>query len=152
MIEKIIHNDKILGIILRNEFNRNGVSFFTPDYFSQQLAFMKHPKGKLIEPHVHNFVKREIFLTKEVLFIKKGSLRADFYTENREYLESRILYAGDAILLASGGHGFEVLENTEMIEVKQGPFAGEMDKTRFEGVKNGAIKIKRDENEIIYTG
>lgn len=152
MIEKIICNNKLLGIILRNDFNQNGVSFFTPDDFSQQLAFMKHPKGKLIEPHVHNLVKREIFFTKEVLFIKKGSLRVDFYTEKQEYLESRILYTGDTLLLASGGHGFEVLENIEMIEVKQGPFAGNSDKTRFEGIKYNELIIKRNENEVVYTG
>ena len=69
--------------------------------------------------------------TQEVLFIKKGKLKVDFYNEHQNYLESRILEAGDVILLASGGHGFEVLEEIEMIEVKQGPFTGENDKTRF---------------------
>ena len=66
-----------------------------------------------------------------MLLIKKGSLRVDFYDGSRNYLESRILAAGDVILLAAGGHGFEVLEEVEMIEVKQGPYAGDNDKTRF---------------------
>ncbi len=95
---------------------------------------MQHPAGKIIEPHVHNPVQREVFYTQEVLFLKRGRLRVDFYDEDRTYLESRILEAGDTILLASGGHGFEALEEIEMIEVKQGPYAGDLDKTRFGGI------------------
>jgi mannose-6-phosphate isomerase-like protein (cupin superfamily) len=99
------------------------------------------PKGKTIEPHVHNPVSREVHYTQEVLFIRKGRLRVDFYDEARNYLESRELGAGDVILLAGGGHGFEVLEEIEMIEVKQGPYAGDADKTRFPGVSASQIKL-----------
>jgi hypothetical protein len=63
--------------------------------------------------------------TQEVLFIKRGKLRVDFYSDRQEYLDSRILESGDVILLITGGHGFEVLEEIEMIEVKQGPYVGE---------------------------
>ena len=92
---------------------------------------MKHPSGKIIEPHIHNSVTREVHFTKEVLFIRKGKLKADFYDDEKNYLESRVLNAGDVILLSTGGHGFEVLEEVEMFEVKQGPYAGDKDKTRF---------------------
>jgi mannose-6-phosphate isomerase-like protein (cupin superfamily) len=92
---------------------------------------MNHPKGKIIEPHVHNIVPRQVHYTQEVLFIKRGKLRVDFYSREKEYLKSRILTKGDTILLATGGHGFEIIEDIEMIEVKQGPYAGESDKTRF---------------------
>ena len=139
MLKEIKHNDKLLGIVVSNSYEKNGISFFTPDDLSQQLAYMQHPKGKLIEPHVHNIIKREVHYTQEVLFIKKGKLRVDFYNDAQEYLESYILTSGDVILLASGGHGFEVLEDLEMFEVKQGPYAGEGDKTRFCG---GQHKIK----------
>jgi mannose-6-phosphate isomerase-like protein (cupin superfamily) len=131
MIEKIENNNEIMAIIVRNDFNRPGVHFFTPDDFSQQLGFMKHPKGKNIDPHIHNPVTREVHYTKEVLFIRKGKLKVDFYDDEKNYLESRILLEGDVILLSTGGHGFQVLEDVEMIEVKQGPYAGELDKTRF---------------------
>ena len=133
MIEQITHNKQLLSIIVRDSYCKEGISFFTPDEFSQQLAFMQHPEGKIIQPHVHNPVPREVHYTQEVLFIKKGKLRVDFYSEKQEYLESRILEKGDVILLIEGGHGFEVLEALEMFEVKQGPYMGEMDKTRFEG-------------------
>jgi len=141
MIEYVKNNDEILAIIVRSLFNKQGVHFFTPDDFSQQLAYMSHPAGKTIEPHVHNVATREVQYTKEVLFIRKGKLRVDFYTEGRKYIESKILRAGDVILLSSGGHGFEVLEEIEMFEVKQGPYAGDKDKTRFKGIDNKEIII-----------
>lgn len=120
-----------MAIIIPNNFNEPGIHFFTPNDLSQQLAYMNHPKGKVIDPHVHNPVPREVHYTQEVLFIKKGKLRVDFFDNEQNYLESRILGSGDVILLATGGHGFEILEELEMIEVKQGPYAGDQDKTRF---------------------
>jgi len=142
MIEEIKHNNEILAIIISHNFSKDGISFFTPDDFSQQLAYMKHPKGKLIPPHVHNVVKREVHYTKEVLLIRKGKLRVDFYDDCKKYLESRILSEGDVILLSSGGHGFKALEDMEMFEVKQGPYKGEMDKTRFIGINDSEIILK----------
>ncbi|MEI2579055.1 hypothetical protein V5G28_009725 [Scytonema sp. PRP1] len=102
---------------------------------------MSHPKGKVIQPHTHNPVYREVMYTQEVLFLKKGKLRVDFYDNEQQYLESRILESGDVILLSSGGHGFEVLEEIEMIEVKQGPYVKEQDKTRFIGIASEQAKI-----------
>lgn len=131
MVEEIKYDGNSYAIIVRNSFNKPGISFFTSGEWSQQLAYMNHPSGKIIEPHVHNPVKREVHYTQEVLFIKRGKLRVDFYNDNQEFLESRVLEDGDVILLMTGGHGFEVLEEIEMIEVKQGPYAGDQDKTRF---------------------
>jgi mannose-6-phosphate isomerase-like protein (cupin superfamily) len=131
MIERIMHNDDLLAVIIRHNFSKPGIHFFTPDEFSQQLAYMNHPAGKVIDPHVHNPVNREVRYTQEVLFLRRGRLNVDFYDNDRNYLESKILEAGDVILLASGGHGFEALEEIEMIEVKQGPYTGDKDKTRF---------------------
>jgi mannose-6-phosphate isomerase-like protein (cupin superfamily) len=142
MIQKIIHKDELLAIVIRAGYQNNGIEFFTPDSYSQQLAFMSHPSGKIIAPHLHNPIRREVFLTKEVLFIRKGKLRVDFYSCEKQYLESLILSEGDLILLASGGHGFEALEDLEMYEVKQGPYAGEKDKVRFDAIDKKLLKIK----------
>lgn len=141
MIENITHHNQLLALIVSHRFNEPGIHFFTPNELSQQLAYMCHPVGKVIPPHVHNPVVREVQYTQEVLFIKKGKLRVDFYNNQREYLESRLLEAGDVILLVTGGHGFEVLEKIEMIEVKQGPYVGEQDKTRFIGIRTEQAKI-----------
>lgn len=141
MIETIEHGGKTLAIIVRAEFREPGIHFFTPSSFSQQLAFMNHPAGKAIVPHLHNPVRREVDYTQEVLLVRRGLLRVDFYDDARTYLHSRLLRAGDVILLAAGGHGFQVIEDVEMVEVKQGPFAGEADKTRFEGAGDERIVI-----------
>jgi mannose-6-phosphate isomerase-like protein (cupin superfamily) len=133
------------AMIIRSSFTADGVNFFTPNDFSQQLAYMRHPAGRIIDAHVHNPVPREVHYTLEVLFIRRGRLRVDFYDRERNYLESRELAQGDVILLAEGGHGFEVIEEVEMIEVKQGPYAGDADKTRFDGL--GPILCKRVEKE-----
>lgn len=142
MIEHITYQNKLLSIIIRTQFEKDGIEFFTPDDFSQQLAYMKRPEGYAIPPHVHNAVPREVQFTQEVLFIKSGKVRVDFYDNEQNYLESHILNPGDVILLAHGGHGFVMLEESEIIEVKQGPYAGEKDKTRFDCVKENEIKIK----------
>lgn len=120
--------DEILAVVVKNEFSNEGIEFFTPNDFSQQLAYMKHRKEKIIPAHTHNLLKREVQFTQEVLFIKKGKLKVDLYTKDKNLVESFVLESGDVILLASGGHGFEVIEDVEMIEVKQGPYAGDKDK------------------------
>ena len=132
MIEKIHHGDQLLAIIIPATFDEPGIHFCTENAASQQIAFMRHPAGKEIVPHVHNPVDRHITDTQETLFIRKGTLRVDFYTQEKEHLESRTLNAGDVILLIAGGHGFEALDDLEMVEVKQGPYVGEADKVRFE--------------------
>lgn len=142
MVETIKREEQVLGIIIRNDFKEDGIHFLTPDEYSQQLAYMHHPTGKVIAAHVHNEVHRSIHITQEVLVIKKGKLRVDFYDDDKQYLESRVLCAGDIILLVSGGHGFEVLEEVEMVEIKQGPYAGEGDKVRFEGIRAEEAQIK----------
>ena len=138
----IKHSGKVLAVLIRSNYSASGIEFFTPNDFSQQLGYMNRPQGYVIPPHVHNPVLREVQFTKEVLIIKSGRVRVDFYDDDQNYLESRILEQGDVILLAFGGHGFEMLEPTEMIEVKQGPYAGEADKTRFEPISADQVRLK----------
>jgi len=142
MIENIIHEGCILAVLLHTDYRAEGIQFFTPDDFSQQLGYMNRPGGYMIPPHAHNPVARKVYYTNEVLFIKSGRVRVDFYDNTQNYLESRVIEKGDVLLLASGGHGFEMLEPSEMIEVKQGPYAGEADKTRFTGITADQARIK----------
>jgi mannose-6-phosphate isomerase-like protein (cupin superfamily) len=143
VIEPINFDGRMLALIVRAEFRANGIQFFTPNEFSQQLGYMNRPRGYVIPPHVHNPVAREVQFTKEVLLIRSGRVRVDFYDDEQNYLESRVLHPGDVILLAFGGHGFEMLEASEMIEVKQGPYAGDQDKTRFDAIDPSIVKIKK---------
>jgi hypothetical protein len=141
MIEKISHNSLELAIIIRSQYKKDGIEFFTNDNDSQQLGYMNRPEGYIILPHRHNLVPREVHLTQEVLLIKSGKVRVDFYDNNQEYIQSRILHTGDVILLSDGGHGFKMLEQSEIIEVKQGPYCGEKDKVRFESISEDQVKI-----------
>jgi hypothetical protein len=144
-VEVIERDGETLAFIVYTSFAESGVSFFTPPELSQQLAYMRHPPGRVIEAHVHRPVPRTVNYTQETLFLKRGRLRVDFYDNQQTYLESRILAGGDVIMLVSGGHGFEVLEEIEMLEVKQGPYAEGRDKTRFEGITGDQAVIKDGE-------
>ena len=141
MIKEIKNEEMLLAIIIPHTYHKPGISFLTSNELSQQLAYMEHPAGHEIAAHVHNPVHRSVVYTRETLIIRKGKLRVDFYDDNRNYIESHIISAGDVILLVSGGHGFKVLEDVEMIEVKQGPYAGEGDKTRFSAIEEEKIVI-----------
>ncbi len=142
MIEKIKNKKKLLSIIIRANYKSENIKFFTPKDCSQQLGYMNRPKGYKITPHHHNKIKRKIITTDETLIIKSGKVRIDFYDEKKKYLISKILNKGDVILLVNGGHGFEMLEKTEIIEVKQGPYLDDKDKTRFDPVMKNELKIK----------
>lgn len=141
MIEKIENNGLLLSVIIRREFKKEGIDFFTPNTFSQQLGYMNRPAGYVIAPHVHNEVPRVVDYTQEVLFIKSGLVRVDFYNQDKSYFSSTVLYPGDVILLAHGGHGFCFLEAGEIIEVKQGPYLSEQDKVRFDPVSDTEIQL-----------
>jgi hypothetical protein len=129
-----LHTDSgIIAIIIRYEFEKDGIEFFTPGEFSQQIGYMKHKAGDTIQEHVHVLHHRDVNYTQETLVIKKGKVKVNFFNPDKSFFTSRELKTGDVILLASGGHGFEFLEETEMIEVKQGPYCSDKDKVRFEG-------------------
>lgn len=121
-----------LAIIVRAGFDEPGLTFFTPDDYGQQLGFMHHAAGHVVQAHVHHAVERVVTTTMEALFVRSGRVRVDLFEESRDHVATRILGPGDVILLVSGGHRFEMLEASEMIEVKQGPFAGAADKSRFD--------------------
>lgn len=131
MIEKFFYGNQLLAIIIRSTFTSEGIEFFTPDSFSQQLGYMNRPKGYIVAPHIHNPVERKVTLTQEVLYIRSGVVKVDFYDNDQNYIESRLLHKGDVILLAAGGHGLEMMENAEIIEVKQGPYCCDQDKKIF---------------------
>ena len=143
MIEKILHKKKIFALIVRRKFRKkSGINFFTPKESTQQFGYMKHKKNYLIMPHKHNKRLTKILITTEVIIIFKGILRVDFYNDKKKYLFSKKIYAGDIIMLVNGGHGFKVLKDVEMLEVKQGPYNLSADKTKFNKIDEKKIRIK----------
>ena len=136
MIERIGDGTTEYAIVIRNSHTAEGIQFFTPDDYSQQLAYMNRPKDYVIEPHRHNKVPRNVEYTQEVLFIRKGRVRVNFYDDDNVYVANVELSTGDVVLMVAGGHGIEMLESTEIIEVKQGPFLGDKDKTHLRDTRS----------------
>ncbi len=127
-VETIVHGPEPIALIVKSGYDKPGVNFLTSPNFSQQLAYLQHGAGNKIAPHVHNLIMRQVLYTQEVLFVRQGRMKVDLFDSAKEYICSRILETGDLILLCGGGHSFEMLEDTSMIEVKQGPYAGENDR------------------------
>ncbi len=142
MIEEIKFKKKLYAIIVRNKFSKDGAYFLTKSSLSQQMAHMKYKKGHEIKSHSHERWIRKISTTAEVLFIKKGKLRIDFYSTKGKYFLSKVLSEKDVVLFIYGGHGFEVIKNVSMIEIKQGPFTKDTRKF-FPSVNKKELKIRK---------
>ena len=144
MIEKVLFKKKLLALIVRGKYrNKKGVTFFTPNESTQQFGYMNHKREHIIKPHLHKKRITRILYTTEVILLLKGILRVDFYNYHKKYLFSKILKKKDIIMLVRGGHGFKVLKNVEMLEIKQGPYSLIKDKIKFENIDENKIKIKK---------
>ena len=144
MIEKIVYKKEKLALIVRNKYrNKKGITFFTHKDLTQQFGYIKHKKKHIIKPHVHNKRLTKVYYTTEVIIMLKGILRVDFYTRSQRYLFSKILKSKDIIMLISGGHGFKVLKDVEMLEIKQGPYSLINDKVKFENINDNNIKFRK---------
>lgn len=131
-VEEIKSDDGvIIAIIVRSSFREKGVNFISKPEFSLQLGVSSYDKGKIVKAHMHIEKELNITTTQEVVIIKSGSVRVDLYDVKCEKFNSVLLSEGDTILFADGGHGLEMLDDTEIIEVKQGPYSGIEGDKRF---------------------
>lgn len=134
-------NGATLALIVSSSFESEAINFLTPDSFGMQIAYMNRAKGDIIQAHIHEPVERNLIGTQEVLYIRKGKIRVDFYESDQTYVSSYLLETGDLMLLNVGGHGFEIIDDVEMIEIKQGPYVEGKDKTRFNPKSNKRLFI-----------
>lgn len=142
-ITKVKYKNKVFAIIIKNEnLRKKGITFFTENKMNLQVGFMKHPRGHKILPHKHYPVRRVLKKSSEAIYIIKGELRVDFYTNKEGYLFSKVIKSKSIIILIDGAHGFKVSKNIEMIEVKQGPFIKQIDKKKFPPIDEKKIKYK----------
>lgn len=139
----IKHNGTEIGTIIKADYSGQGITFFSDNNAYLQVGYMNRGNGYVIAPHIHNSVERKIYFTEEILFVKNGKVRVDFYDDNKNYLESYYVYEGDIVVLKRGGHGFKFLENSEIFEVKQGPYLKSGDKVRYEPIEDSKVVIKR---------
>ena len=134
----------MLALIVRASYRRKkGITFFTQNESTQQFGYMKHKRNHIIKPHLHKKRLTKIYYTSEVILILKGILRVDFYNQFKKYLFSKILNPSDIIMLVSGGHGFKILKDVEMLEIKQGPYNLIKDKIKFENIDDSYVKLKK---------
>ncbi len=123
-VERVELQGRLCALILRHQLSCEGTQFFTPPENPIQLGILHHKRGTEVRPHVHVGSMRRIESVQEVLHIEYGVVEAAFYSDDGVKLDSRTLEAGDTILLLDGGHGFKMIEDTRMVEVKQGPYHG----------------------------
>lgn len=121
-IERIEWKGEILALILRSNYEPEGTNFITSGENPIQLGVLKHRQGTKIKPHVHKNIPKIINDIQEVLHMEYGKVEVEFYESANTKIGSTVLNSGDTILLISGGHGFNVLEDSKLIEVKQGPY------------------------------
>lgn len=145
MIEKIKHKRKLYAIIIRKKYKKKkGINFFTSKELTQQIGYMSHPSGHIIKPHIHKKKITKNLLTTEVILVFAGKLRVDFYSNKnkKNYLFSKVINGGDILMLINGAHGFRVIKNTKIIEIKQGPYDEVNDKLKFEEVSENKIRYR----------
>lgn len=118
-------NGKLYAIIVHHDLPVDGVKFLTPETAPFQLGLMEHPKGYTIRAHCHPSQHYDVHSMSEFLYLEHGSVRVTIYDEHWDAIATEKLHKGDVILIFTGGHAFEVLEDCRMFEVKQGPYPGE---------------------------
>ena len=130
-IEHVSWHDQHIATIIRAEFEPKKTTFVTPDSFYQQAGFIVYPKDAEIQRHTHLPLQRHLTGTQEVLVVRRGRLEVDLFGLDKSPLGTWELATGDVILLVAGGHGFRFLEDTVLLEIKQGPYTGLIEKEAF---------------------
>jgi hypothetical protein len=130
-VETIAWDDRPLASIIRADASPQATTFFTPPEFKQQVGFIVYPAGSEIRRHIHRPIQRRLSGTSEVLIVQRGSCEIDIYNDQRNLVASRELRTGDIVIFVDGGHGFRILEDTVLLEVKQGPYTGLEEKEFF---------------------
>ena len=112
---------------------KDGLNFFSNDDDFIQVGIWGYGAGKELKAHIHNEVKREVLWTQEVLFVRQGKIRANIFDTQENKVAELEVNTGDVIILLRGGHGYDILdENTQVLEIKNGPYVGHvLDRRRF---------------------
>ena len=131
LVEHITAGGAVLACIIRAEARMNETTFLTPPEYNFQVGLVVYPAGGRIKPHAHTPETRSVTGTFEVLVVREGRCEVDIYDGERRCVATRELRTGDLMLVVEGGHGFRMLEDTTLLEIKQGPYAGEGEKEQF---------------------
>lgn len=130
-VEHIACEGGYLATIIRASVRVSQTTFVTPDSYYQQCGFVVYPKDGVVARHKHTPLERRLVGTPETIIVREGKMEVELYDFNDNYVTSVVLGSGDVILLAGGGHRMRCLEDTIMMEVKQGPYTGLKEKELF---------------------
>ena len=131
--EYVGSNGKTYAIVIRKDIEVENVKFFTKEHDTLQVGMHKKVKDSVFLPHLHKKISRTIDVTEEFLYIISGRVSISIYDENKKKIKEVVLDSGDSVLFTAGGHGIKILEDTRIIEVKQGPYTNvKDDKEKFE--------------------
>jgi len=130
-VERIHWRETCLAYIIRADFSPAQTTFLTPPEYKQQVGFVVYPAGGEIQSHTHRPLERHIVGTSEVIIVKQGRCLLYVYDDDHKLIALRELCPGDLVLMVAGGHGFRMLEDTVLLEIKQGPYTGVDEKEWF---------------------
>jgi hypothetical protein len=130
-VESITAGGRTFALIVRQERAPEATTFVTGDDATQQVGFVVHDAGQEVKRHYHLPLRREIVGTGEVLVVREGRCEMDVYDDEQQLIGTRELSAGDVMVMLGGGHGFRMLEDTVLLEIKQGPYFGTDEKQYF---------------------
>jgi mannose-6-phosphate isomerase-like protein (cupin superfamily) len=130
-VEFITANGQALCYVIRANTKPDLTTFITPPEAKQQVGFIVYPKGGVIARHIHRPLERHIIGMAEVLVVRSGHCQIEVYDEQENFVAVRDLYQNDVVLMVGGGHGFQIKEDTVLLEIKQGPYLGADDKKLF---------------------
>jgi quercetin dioxygenase-like cupin family protein len=130
-VRTVASEGRTLALVVRGGEEPEATEFVTPDTASLQVGFVVYPRGGSIAPHSHRPLERTIVGTGEVLVVRKGRCEVDVFDDDRRLIATEELRVGDVVVFFAGGHGFRMVEDTVLLEVKQGPYTGLAEKERF---------------------
>lgn len=133
-VTRFVHadNGELLAVVVASNTTADGITFLTDSSDQFQVGLLGWPADHVIDAHTHVQLDRTISRTSEVLFVRSGAVKMSLYTDGGSHLIDHELRTGDVVVLLAGGHGFTMLEPSQLVEIKQGPYLGEKEKIRFE--------------------
>ena len=130
-IKNISHNDELYSSIFDLNNINEGLDFLTNNDSFVQVGTWKYEKGKILDAHYHNTFERKSYITQEVVLVLEGKIICNLYTTNGEFIASEEIRENQLIIQFQGIHEYEILENSKVLEIKNGPYFGpDKDRTR----------------------
>lgn len=133
-VELVKSNSTLLAIIVRADAKSDEkYNFLTNNDQPFQFGVNFYPPGEIIKGHAHLLRTTTVESIQEFILVSEGRMRLHVFDENDTHVADAVLGKGDSVLLLAGGHGFDMLEATKLVEVKQGPYDGKSKDKRVFG-------------------